>query len=73
MKDVGEAAADAAETGEINCTGFCSFLLASSRIESMVTPLVPVVVFRANGLEEDAGTKFCDAKPEDTDEAKDWL
>ena len=70
MKDVGEAAAEAAETGEINSTGFWILLLASLRIESIVAPLVSVVVSNASDREENAGTKHCNAKLGDTDGAK---
>lgn len=70
VEDVGEAAADDADTGEYNCTGLWIFLLASSRIASMVTFLLEMIVSSANGREENAGTKFCDAKPEDTDKAE---
>lgn len=69
VTDVGEAAVEAAEAGEIECVAFIILLFASSRIESMVTSRGPVVVSSAKIGKENAGTKLCDAEAEENEEA----
>ena len=69
MRAVGEAIVEAVDTGETKRVGSCILVLASLRIESMVTSLEAVFVSKANGKEESAGKTLCDAEPEDIEEA----